>query len=330
MKATSSFAPTPIRICWRSSTRATKGRLPSSAAPCRLGTGNSRITTSTLMPRCALRRSTSSPPSRCRADASRCRCGLRRKKRPRSWSGSARTALRISRIVDASLHAGRRTCPSCRKSKCPLEFRQPHRRQLAQSVSDCAPCRRGLARACSRRGTGGCGGRRGRTRERGADGLLGAIWRVFAAEKTDPRRLHTADLIGKLMEPGRRPLADGEQRQADRRLLSAHEAEGLRNRKGKWRRREARPAHGGPGFRQAMKRGYSELHFADAFLRYLGKGLPSKAPHRKARKTRSARRKTSPLKPSSYPIYPLFIRTSAASGVSSDNAEAYTAADRAA
>jgi Protein of unknown function (DUF3631) len=36
-------------------------------------------------------------------------------------------------------------------------------------------------------------------RERGANGLLDAIWRVFAGETTDPRRMHTSELVQKLM-----------------------------------------------------------------------------------------------------------------------------------
>ena len=34
----------------------------------------------------------------------------------------------------------------------------------------------------------------------GANGLLDAIWRVFAAETTDPRRLHTSELVSELMD----------------------------------------------------------------------------------------------------------------------------------
>ncbi len=102
--------------------------------------------------------------------------------------------------------------------------------------------------------------------ERGANGLLDAIWRVFAAETTDPRRMHTSELVQKLMESRRWPLAGGEPRQADRRVLFALEAEGLchASRQGS-RRLKYRPASGGPRDLPTMKWGYHELHFRGRF-----------------------------------------------------------------
>jgi hypothetical protein len=113
---------------------------------------------------------------------------------------------------------------------------------------------------------------------RGADGLLDAIWRVFAAEKTDPRRMHTSDLVQKLMD-----LDDGRWRVANRgkpideyylrSRLKGYVTPPDKGEEAKIPLRKWRPK-GSP----LKKWGYHELHFKDAFLRYLGKGLPSEAP----------------------------------------------------
>jgi hypothetical protein len=115
-------------------------------------------------------------------------------------------------------------------------------------------------------------------RERGAAGLLDAIWRVFVAETTDPRQLLTGDLVTKLLD-----LDDGRWRVAsqgkpidDYYLRS--KLKGYVATKGQWEGVDVPPRQWRPSGHATNKRGYHELHFADAFLRYLGRGLPSKTP----------------------------------------------------
>jgi Protein of unknown function (DUF3631) len=114
-------------------------------------------------------------------------------------------------------------------------------------------------------------------RERGAGGLLGAVWGVFAAETTNPRRMHTSDLLTHLLEldEGRWQTANrGKQIDAYylRSKLGGYVTPDARGPEGEKRPRQWKP----PGSAK-MKWGYHELHLGDAFLRYLGKGLPSKA-----------------------------------------------------
>ena len=114
-------------------------------------------------------------------------------------------------------------------------------------------------------------------RERGAGGLLGAIWRVFASETTAPRRMHTSDLLIQLLE-----IDEGRWQTANRgKLIDAYY---LRSKLGGYVSPDAQGPEGEKRPRQwkspgsiKMKWGYHELHLGDAFLRYLGKGLPSKA-----------------------------------------------------
>ena len=155
-------------------------------------------------------------------------------------------------------------------------------------------------------------------RERGANGLLDAIWRVFAAETTDPRRIHTSDLVGKLLN-----LDDGRWRVANqnkpideyylRSKLKGYVTPPDKGDAAKIPPRQWRPP-GSP----TMKWGYHELHFKDAFLSYLGKGLPSEAKEGR---------------PSEHPFSPRTPSPSAASAagdVSADTSTAYVDADNAA
>jgi hypothetical protein len=107
--------------------------------------------------------------------------------------------------------------------------------------------------------------------------LLDAIWRVFAADKSDPRRMLTcSQLLPKLFDEdeGRwRTAKNGKEideyylRSKLKKLLPA-EDECKEPRR--WR------ADINPGGNQ--QHGYHELHLADAFDRYLNKGLPSGKP----------------------------------------------------
>jgi hypothetical protein len=119
--------------------------------------------------------------------------------------------------------------------------------------------------------------------------LLDAIWRVFAEDKSNPRRMHTNDLIAKLLQEdeGRWYVANrfGKEINSDylrerlKKLLPT-EADYLELQKlltdegdrAALKSRRWRPA-GNPKGNPLY--GYYELHFADAFERYLGKGLPS-------------------------------------------------------
>jgi hypothetical protein len=158
--------------------------------------------------------------------------------------------------------------------------------------------------------------------ERGAGGLLDAIWRVFAAEATNPRRMHTSDLVQKLMN-----LDDGRWRVANRgkpideyflrSKLKGYVTPPDKGGEAKIPRRSWRPK-GSP----TEKWGYHELHFKDAFLRYLGKGLPSEAPPEQTEDEKD--------KSSEYPFSPNHPHTSAAStasGSSPDSSKTSTAAD---
>ena len=107
--------------------------------------------------------------------------------------------------------------------------------------------------------------------------LLAAIWRVLAADKSDPRRMLTlSQLIPKLLDEdeGRwRTAKNGKEideyylRSKLKKLLPT-EDECKEPRR--WR------ADVNPGGHQ--QHGYHELHLADAFDRYLNKGLPSGKP----------------------------------------------------
>ena len=129
--------------------------------------------------------------------------------------------------------------------------------------------------------------------ERGADGLLDAIWRVFAAQVTDSRRMHTADLIrelegldeGRWLEANKGKAMNGYYFRSKLKPYVRIDAKGLdgETRPRQWRSAEKTPV---------MRWGYHELHFEDAFLRYLGKELPSKSTEPK---------KASPPKPSLSP-----------------------------
>ena len=112
----------------------------------------------------------------------------------------------------------------------------------------------------------------GRAESRGAGGLLGAIWNVFAAEVTVPRRLHTEDLIIKLrnLDEGRWLVANKGKAIDEwylRTMLKDYIERTTEDKK--MPPRQWRP----PGS-AVQKKGYHELHFEDAFKRYLAKGPP--------------------------------------------------------
>ena len=106
--------------------------------------------------------------------------------------------------------------------------------------------------------------------------LLDVLWRVFAASTTAPRRLHTCDLVREALnlDEGRWRTANKGGREIDEYYLR----EGLRKllpTEGEYARSKSRRWRANPKSNQQY--GYHELHLADAFSRYLGKGLPSEA-----------------------------------------------------
>jgi len=111
---------------------------------------------------------------------------------------------------------------------------------------------------------------------RGAGGLLGAIWDIFAVEVTDPRRMHTQDLIMKLLDldEGRWRVAN-KGKPIDEWYLRSKLRDYVVKTTGS---KEMPPRQWRSPSTGAQRKGYHELHFEDAFERYLGKGLPSKAP----------------------------------------------------
>jgi Protein of unknown function (DUF3631)/Toprim domain len=109
--------------------------------------------------------------------------------------------------------------------------------------------------------------------------LLAAIWRVLAADKSTPRRMHTLDLLTKLLneDEGRWFTAGKGGKQIDEYYLRS-KLKKLLPTEGEYSEptsRRWRPT-GNPSGNPLN--GYHELHFADAFERYLGKGLPSGKP----------------------------------------------------
>jgi hypothetical protein len=106
--------------------------------------------------------------------------------------------------------------------------------------------------------------------------LLDVLWRVLAASPATPRRMHTCDLVREIvnLDEGRwrtankgQPIDEYYLREALRKLLPTEGAYST----AKSRRWRANP-------KSNAQYGYHELHLADAFSRYLGKGLPSGAP----------------------------------------------------
>ena len=109
--------------------------------------------------------------------------------------------------------------------------------------------------------------------------LLAAIWRVLTADDSTPRRMHTKDLINKLHQEdegrwftaghGGKPIDEYYLRNKLKRLLPA-DGDYAKPSSRRWRP-DKKP-------KKNPLNGYHELHFADAFERYLGKGLPSAEP----------------------------------------------------
>ena len=109
--------------------------------------------------------------------------------------------------------------------------------------------------------------------------LLAAIWRVLTADTSNPRRMLTEDIIQKLLneDEGRWLTANRGGKQIDKwylrdKLKDFLPTEGKYSSLQSRRWRPIKSAKANPLW------GYYELHFADAFERYLGKGLPSAEP----------------------------------------------------
>jgi hypothetical protein len=108
--------------------------------------------------------------------------------------------------------------------------------------------------------------------------LLAALWRVFAADMSNPRRMLTADLITRLLDEdeGRWRVANRGQPIDEyylRKELKGYVPPQDKGAEAKAPLRRWRP----PGSTE-KKWGYHELYFRDAFSRYLGRGLPSEEP----------------------------------------------------
>jgi Protein of unknown function (DUF3631) len=160
-------------------------------------------------------------------------------------------------------------------------------------------------------------------RERGTNGLLDAIWRVFAGETTDPRRMHTSELVQKLMglDDGRWRVAN-QGKLIDEYYLRAKLKGYVTPPSKKGEEPKIPPRQWRPAGSPTMKWGYHELHFRDAFLRYLGKGLPSEAPSEPADDE-----KDESLGHPFPPKHPPSSASSTAERVSPDISTTYTAAD---
>jgi hypothetical protein len=106
----------------------------------------------------------------------------------------------------------------------------------------------------------------------GAEGdLLGDIWRVF--HEKGVARLHTEELCDALLALSEAPWASANRGgEITSYYLRKHLHDFLPEDADKVALRQWRDANG------QKVRGYHELHFQDAFERYLGKGLPSKEP----------------------------------------------------
>jgi hypothetical protein len=109
--------------------------------------------------------------------------------------------------------------------------------------------------------------------------LLEAIWWVLARDSSNPRRMHTRDIVYKLLnqDEGRWQTANRNGRPIDDYYLSSRlkkllPTEGYYAQVKSRRWRPITDHNCNPLY------GYQELHFEDAFSRYLGKGLPSLTP----------------------------------------------------
>jgi hypothetical protein len=109
--------------------------------------------------------------------------------------------------------------------------------------------------------------------------LLEAVWGVLARDSSTPRRMHTQDIVHSLLnqDEGRWRTAGKHGREVDEYYLKTGlkkllPTEGYYSLLKSRRWRPAKDPKGNPLY------GYHELHLADAFSRYLGKGLPSLAP----------------------------------------------------
>jgi hypothetical protein len=108
--------------------------------------------------------------------------------------------------------------------------------------------------------------------------LLEAIWRVLAADKSTPRRILTRDLIPKLLneDEGRWRTASKGAQIDDYYLRD--KLKKLFPTEGPYATTKSRRWRPDKNFGSGSLFGYHELHLADSFARYLGKGLPSVAP----------------------------------------------------
>ena len=111
--------------------------------------------------------------------------------------------------------------------------------------------------------------------------LLDAIWRVLAVSNVTPRRMHTVTLIGELLKED-----EGRWKTANRARRSTHYLREMRRllpTEGEYSKTASRRWRANP--KSNPQFGYHELHFANAFERYLGKGLPSAARRQRCRRT---------------------------------------------
>ena len=191
----------------------------------------------------------------------------------------SRDAMCGAQGVQSKIHALGGRLARVAGSRNSRGFRQPRRRQLAQSRSRSRslPAEPGPAARSSPPG---------RTQKATEKNVRSAgptaFWTQFGVSSPPRRRtlvgMHTSDLVPKLMESdeGRWRVANKGKPIDEyylRSKLKGYVQPGAKGPEGETRPRQWRP-EGSP----TVKWGYHELHFADAFLRYLGKGIAIRGP----------------------------------------------------
>ena len=107
--------------------------------------------------------------------------------------------------------------------------------------------------------------------------LLAAIWRVFARDTSIPRQMYTADLISRLLDEdeGRWRTAGKNGKEITSYYIST-KVKRLLPTEGEYAEPKSRQWRSSKDPKAPALHGYNELHFEDAFSRYLGLELPSK------------------------------------------------------
>jgi putative DNA primase/helicase len=106
--------------------------------------------------------------------------------------------------------------------------------------------------------------------------LLAALWRVFARDKSIPRRMYTREIVQKLLQEdeGRWRTVGRNGREINDHYIAKMVKDWLPT-EGDYAKPESRRWRPASDPKANPSRGYSELHFENAFTRYLGLKLPS-------------------------------------------------------